>query len=229
MADKKILIVVTNQSHYPNGRRRTGVWLSELTHFYDEFDRLGYEIDIVSPKGGEVPIDPQSLLPVMLDKSTRARRDDKEFMKLLENTPRAAEVNPGDYAAIYFVGGHGAMWDFPDNPDLQQAAAKIYEEGGAVAAVCHGACGLVNLELSDGKNLVDGKQVTGFSNLEERLALRSKVVPFLVEDGLKQSGASYSRAALPMRGHVVTDGRLVTGQNPASVREVARELSKVIA
>ncbi len=229
MDKKKILIVVTNQSHYPGGRRRTGVWLSELTHFYDEFEKLGYAIDIVSPQGGEVPIDPQSLLPIMADKSTRARRNDERFMQLLADTRPASDVNPDDYAAVYLVGGHGAMWDFPDNPDLQRVATQIYEQGGAVASVCHGACGLVGLELSDGNKLVSGKQVTGFSNIEERLALRSKVVPFLVEDGLKESGASYSRATLPMRGHVVADGRLVTGQNPASAREVARALSKVLA
>lgn len=228
MADKKILIAVTNQGKYGDTRWRTGLWLSELTQFYDEMELMGYKMDIVSPNGGAVPLDPQSLLPIMKDGSARVRHRDAHFMEKLNNSLKPSDVNAGDYAAFYFTGGHGTMWDFPGNKELQQLAAAIYESGGAVSSVCHGACGLVDLELSDGSKLVEGKRVTGFSNLEEHLALRSRSVPFLVEDGLKRNGAKYSRASIPMQGHVVVDGRLVTGQNPASVRGVAREVAKII-
>lgn len=230
MPEQKILIVVTNNPGPGGGLKRTGLWLSELTHFYDEMERRGFAMDFVSPQGGAVPLDPQSLLPLplMADKSTRARRGDTQFMDRLQSTLKPSEVEAGDYAAIYFTGGHGTMWDFPENAELQRLAASIYEQGGAVSAVCHGVCGLVNVELSDGKKLVDGKRVTGFSNLEEVLALKSGIVPFKVEDGLKASGADYSRATLPLQGHVVADGRLVTGQNPGSARAVARELAGVL-
>jgi putative intracellular protease/amidase len=146
---------------------------------------------------------------------------DKAFMNRLGATLKPGEVDPDDYAAIYFVGGHGVLWDFPDNAELQALSRKIYENGGIVSSVCHGAVGLLNIKLSDGTPLIEGKQVTGFSDEEERLAELDKYVPFLTEDELRKRGGVYRKADQPWAAYAIADGRLITGQNPASGGAVA--------
>lgn len=142
-------------------------------------------------------------------------------MNRFGTTLKPNEVNPDEYVAIYFTGGHGVIWDFPENEALQSLSRKIYENGGYVSSVCHGAVGLLNMTLSDGTILVKGKKVTGFSNEEEKLAELEKVVPFLTETELVKRGAIYQKADKPGASFALEDARLITGQNPASGGAVA--------
>lgn len=216
---KKILVVLTSVEKYPNLNRATGLWLGEAVHFVKKVEEAGYEIDYVSPKGGYTPIDPHSLaMAAPLDWEWYQK---KEFMNRLGATLKPSEVNPDDYVAIYYAGGHGVIWDFPDNEALQSISQKIYEKGGFVSSVCHGAAGLLNIKLSNGSLLVKDKEVTGFSNEEEKLAELDQLVPFLTETELVARGAIYKKADEPWAAFAVEDQRLITGQNPASGGAVA--------
>lgn len=222
---RKILVVLTSVEKYPDMDRATGLWLGEAVHFVKKVETAGYEVDYVSPKGGYTPIDPHSLS--MAEPVDWEWYQDKDFMNRLGKTLKASEVNPDDYVAIYYAGGHGVVWDFPDNAELQSISRKIYENGGVVSSVCHGAAGLLNIKLSNGSLLVKGKQLTGFSNEEEKLVELDKFVPFLTETELVARGAIYKKAEEPWVSFAVEDQRLITGQNPASGGAVADLLIKV--
>ena len=223
---KKILVVLTSVEKYPNLNRATGLWLGEAVHFVKKVEAAGYKVDYVSPRGGYTPIDPHSL--AMADDTDWTWYQTKEFMNRLGSTLKPSEVNSDDYVAIYFTGGHGVIWDFPENETLQTISRKIYENGGYVSSVCHGAIGLLNIKLSDGTLLVKGKKVTGFSNAEEKLAELDKYVPFLTETELVIRGAIYQKATEPWAAFAVEDGRLISGQNPASGGAVAELLLKAL-
>ena len=216
---KKILVVLTSCEKYPSLNRATGLWLGEAVHFVKKVEAAGYAVDYVSPKGGYTPIDPHSL--AMAEPVDWEWYQNKPFMNRLGATLSPEQVKAADYCCIYYAGGHGVVWDFPDNPDLQKLARDIYEGGGIVSSVCHGAVGLLNIKLSDGSLLVKGKKVTGFSNQEEKLAELDKHVPYLTENELKARGASYERATEPWEAFAVEDQRVITGQNPASGGGVA--------
>lgn len=216
---QKILVVLTSVEKYPNMNRATGLWLGEAVHFVKKVEEAGYEIDYVSPEGGYTPIDPHSL--AMADPIDWEWYQKKEFMNRLGATLKPSEVNPEDYIAIYYAGGHGVIWDFPDNEALQAISQKIYENGGFVASVCHGAVGLLNIKLSNGSLLVKDKEVTGFSNEEEKLAELDQFVPFLTETELIARGAIYKKADQPWATFAIADQRVITGQNPASGGAVA--------
>lgn len=225
--DKKILVVLSGTEKYPNLNRATGIWLGEAVHFVKKVEKAGFEVDYVSPEGGYTPIDPHSL--AMAEPVDWEWYHNKAFMNRLGTTLKPSDINPSDYAAIYFVGGHGVLWDFPDNEQLQALSRKIYENGGIVSSVCHGAVGLLNIKLSDGTLLIKGKQVTGFSDEEERLAELDKFVPFLTEDELAKRGAVYKKADKPWAAYAIADGRVITGQNPASGGAVADLVIKQLA
>ncbi|KJK34664.1 thiamine biosynthesis protein ThiJ [Lentzea aerocolonigenes] len=228
MATGKILTIVTNAGEYEAVGYRTGLWLGELTHFYDHVTGEGFGVDIASPQGGHVPIDPESLSRTVLDDlGTGERYRDREFMNLLENTRKVAEIDVEEYDAIYFTGGHGVMFDFRSD-ELGAVTAKFYDSGRIVASVCHGAAGLLNVPLRNGDPLVKGKNVTGFSWREEELAQRADAVPFSLQDELTALGANYSVADKPFESYVVEDGRLITGQNPGSARAVAEAVVKAL-
>lgn len=228
MATGKILIIVTNAGEYEAVGYRTGLWLGELTHFYDYVTEQGFGVDIASPRGGHVPIDPESLSrTVLADLGTGERYRDREFMDLLENTKKVGDVDVEEYDAIYFTGGHGVMFDFRSD-DLGALTAKFYDSGRIVSSVCHGAAGLLNVALQNGDPVVKGKDVTGFSWREEELAQRADAVPFNLQDELVALGAHYSVADKPFESYVVEDGRLITGQNPGSARAVAEALVKAL-
>ncbi|MCH7293998.1 type 1 glutamine amidotransferase domain-containing protein [Acinetobacter higginsii] len=218
---KRILHVVTNVSKYESIDRPTGLWLGELTHAYDEFEKQHYLQDIVSPNGGHSPIEPKSLARFVADASVLKRKNDPAFMQLLETTKKPSEINWQDYDAIYYTGGHGVMWDFLDNAELQNISKNIYEHGGIVASVCHGYCGLLNVQLSNGQYLIQGKKLTGFTWCEEVLAGVAKKVPYNAEELAKQRGALYQRKFIPFLPNVVCDANLITGQNPFSARVTA--------
>lgn len=220
--NKKILVVLTSVEKYPNLNRATGLWLGEAVHFVKKVEAAGYAVDYVSPKGGYTPIDPHSL--AMAEPIDWEWYQKKEFMNRLGATLAPSEVKPDDYAAIYYAGGHGVIWDFPENEALQRISRTIYERGGIVSSVCHGAVGLLNITLSNGSLLVKGKAVTGFSNEEERLAELDRFVPFLTETDLVSRGAMYTKADQAWAPFAVEDDRLITGQNPASGGAVADRL-----
>ena len=223
---KKILVVLTATEKYPSLNRATGIWLGEAVHFVERVEKAGFAVDYVTPNGGYTPIDPHSLtLAEPIDWEWYGNR---AFMNRLGTTLKPSEVNPADYAAIYFVGGHGVLWDFPDNQEFQALTRAIYEAGGYVSSVCHGVVGLLNVTLSDGSLLIQGKQVTGFTNEEERQAQLEEYVPYLPEDELRQRGAIFVQADAPWASFAVEDHRLITGQNPASGGAVADLLIQAI-
>lgn len=224
---KRILVVLTSTPKYPNLNRATGLWLGEAVHFVKKVESAGYAVDYVSPQGGYTPIDPHSL--AIAESVDWEWYQDKQFMTRLGATLKPSQINPDDYVAIYFAGGHGVIWDFPDNAELQVLSRKIYENGGYVSSVCHGAVGLLNIKLSTGALLVTGKTVTGFSNEEEKLAGLDQHVPYLTETELRARGAAYRKAAEPWAAFAVADQRVITGQNPASGGEVANLLLQSLA
>ena len=226
--NKRILHVVSNVAHYDDPAHATGLWLSELTHAWDRFAARGFEQHIVSPKGGVSPLEPRALKWPLLDASAKAWLDDPARMALLAATARPDDIDPADYDAIYFTGGHAVMWDFPDSEGLQAITRAIWEGGGIVSSVCHGYCGLLNVRLSDGSRLVAGKQLTGFSWSEEVLAGVAAHMPYNAEAEMKRRGADYRKAMLPFVSHVVIDGRLVTGQNPWSAKATADQVTALL-
>ncbi len=227
--NRRILTVVTNVDRYDaDPSHPTGLWLSELTHAYDIFEARGFEQTIVSPAGGRSPLEPRSLKFPNYDRSAKAWHDDPARMALLENTASPEQLDSADYDAIYFTGGHAVMFDFPGSEGLQRITREIFESGGVVGAVCHGYCGLLDTRLSDGSYLVAGRNLTGFSWREEVLAGVDKLVPYDVEERMKARGARYSKALLPFVSNSVVDGRLVTGQNPASAKETATRVAALL-
>lgn len=219
----KVLIVVTNSSRLGKKEKKTGLWLRELTDFYHEVKKR-YAIDIISTAADRVPIDPRSLVGAVTHKQTRNYYMDDDFMVQLKKPLTPGQVNASEYAAIYFTGGHGTMMDFPDNEELQALTREIYEQGGCVAAVCHGPSGLQNVRLSTGRLLISGHVVTGFSDREEKMMGMYKHIPFSLEQVLKERGGLFKKASVPMAACTVQSGRLITGQNPASARGVALKL-----
>ncbi len=219
---KRILHVVTNVDRYESTGKDTGLWLSELTHAWDVFEAQGYSQTLVSPKGGKVPLEPRSLRWPVFDASAKRWFNDPEKMALLENTANPEAVNPDEFDAIYYTGGHAVMYDFPSNSGLQKLATSIWEKGGVVSSVCHGYCGLLNIPDHSGQLIIKGRAVTGFSWTEEILAGVAKAVPYNVEQFVKDRGGKYEKTWLPFKPNVVTDGRLVTGQNPGSATATAK-------
>ncbi|BBH46328.1 type 1 glutamine amidotransferase domain-containing protein [Pseudomonas sp. KU43P] len=219
---KKILVVLTNTAKYPNLKRATGLWLGEAVHFVKVMEEAGYGVDYVSPEGGYVPIDPHSLQ--MAPELDWQRYNDKLFMNRLGASLPPGKVKADDYCAIYYTGGHGVMYDFPDSQPLQELARRIYENNGIVAAVCHGVVGLLNIKLSDNSLLLKDRKVTGFSNTEEKLAELDTVVPFLTENELGARGGVYSKHDDPWAPFVVADERVITGQNPNSTELLAEHV-----
>jgi len=216
----KILFVVTSHDKKGDTGENTGYYLGEVSHPWEVLHKAGYEIDFVSPKGGTPPVDGFDLK----DSVNKEFWESKDKSKI-DNSLKPSQVNPNDYSTIFYAGGHGAMWDFADNTELSTIASKIYENGGIVAAVCHGPAGLVNIKLNDGKYLVDGKKINAFTNEEETEVKLTNVVPFLLEDKLKERGAKFEKSGL-WQNHVVRDQRVITGQNPQSAKSVGEAILK---
>jgi putative intracellular protease/amidase len=219
----KILIGLTSHADL-GGLRSTGYYLSEAAHPWQVFTEAGHQVEFASVAGGEPPVDGVDLT----DPVQKAFTDDPAVQERVRATPRFADLDPADYDAVLFAGGHGAMWDFPGDEGLIRFGRGVWEQGGVVAAVCHGPAALIGLTLSDGTPLVAGKRVAGFTDSEEAAAGLTEVVPFLLQRELTGLGAEHSGAP-DWQPHVVTDGRLVTGQNPASATGVADQVLKVLS
>ena len=212
---KHVLLALTSHDRLGRTGRTTGFYVPEAAHPCVTFARFGYEIDFVSPKGGLPPMEGDD----RSDPVVAAFLDDPVLSDKLARTPVAVSLDAKDYDALLFVGGHGAMWDFPHDTDLLRLAAGVYENGGVIGAVCHGPAALVNLHLSDGKLLAQGRTVAGFSDEEEAKVGLADTVPFLLESKLREVGAEYTSGP-PFTPHTAVDGRLVTGQNPQSAARV---------
>ena len=216
---KKILFVVTSHDKKGATGEPTGYYLGEVSHPWEVLHNAGYEIDFVSPKGGTPPVDGFDLA----DPVNKEFCENKEYKGKIDNSLKPEDVKPEAYSAIFYAGGHGAMWDFADNQKLAKLASKIYENGGVVAAVCHGPAGLVNIKLDNGKYLVDGKKINAFTNEEETEVKLDKIVPFMLEDKLKERGAIFEKSGM-WQQHVTVDNRVVTGQNPQSAKAVGEAI-----
>ncbi len=222
---KKVLLVVTSHSDLGTTGKKTGYYLPEVSHPYYRLRDAGYEVDIGSPQGGTPPLDENS--------RNLEDPDNKRFLATAEDwskmtqSLKLSEIDSSQYRGIVFAGGHGTMWDFADSADIQRLAAEIYEANGVVAAVCHGPAALVNVRLSNGRYLVAGKTVSVFTDEEERAAELTEIVPFLLEKTMRERGANIQKAALWQQS-VAVDGRLVTGQNPASASELGKQVVRVL-
>jgi putative intracellular protease/amidase len=219
----RILIVLTSHDRLGETGRPTGFYLPEAAHPWHEFIAAGYTIDLVSPAGGKPPMDGVDTS----DPLQRAFLDDPAMTDQLGHTLRPDEVDAADYDAVFFAGGHGTMWDFRGNAALAAIGRDVYEAGGVVAAVCHGPAGIVDITLSNGRPLVDGRRVAAFTNDEERAVGLTNIVPYLLQDALEERGATHDGGA-NFAAHVIVDGRLVTGQNPASAAGTAKAAVEVL-
>ena len=223
--EKAVIIVVTSNDRLGDTGKKTGYYLSEVTHVVWPLTAAGYRVDFASPRGGAAPMDESSL---KLDDPDNARFvDDPVLMQRMRETLLLASVDPSRYVGVHFAGGHGVMWDLPSNPEVARVAAGIYEAGGVVAAVCHGPAALVDVKLSSGAWLVAGHDVAGFTNAEEEAVGLTKVVPFLIETRMTERGARFQPAPNWQSQAVVSD-RLVTGQNPASAHAVGARLVETL-
>jgi putative intracellular protease/amidase len=223
----KILMVLTSHDTLGNTGRKTGFWLEEFAAPYYTFLDAGATITVASPKGGQPPLDPVSDTPEGQTDLTRRFKQDPAAQAVLAKTLRLSEVKAEDYDTVFYPGGHGPMWDLAEDPNSIALIEAFWNAGKPVAAVCH-APGVFRHVMIEGQPIVKGKRVTGFTNGEEEEVHLTKVVPFLVEDELKRLGGIYEKKAnwVPF---VITDGRLVTGQNPASSRGGAEALLKLLA
>ena len=224
--NKKILIVLTSHEDLGNTGKKTGFWTEELAAPYYALADQGAEITLASPKGGQPPIDPKSEDPTAQTDATRRMAEDKDLLAQLSNTKKLSEINPADYDAVFYPGGHGPLWDLAEDATSQQLIVDFYKADKPVAFVCH-APGVLRHVKIDGEYLVNGKNVTGFTNSEEEAVQLTDIVPFLVEDMLKENGGNYSKIE-DWSPYEVVDGKLITGQNPASSEKVAEELLKML-
>lgn len=225
---KKVLMVLTSHDQLGNTGKKTGFWLEEFAAPYYVFKDAGVNITLASPLGGQPPLDPKSDAAESQTEATHRFRTDALAQKALASTIKLSDVAASDFDAVFYPGGHGPLWDLAENSTSIDLIESMFAAGKPVAAVCHAPGVLRHTKAPDGAPLVNGKHVTGFTNTEEDAVGLSQVVPFLVEDMLKSNGGHYSKLD-NWQSHVITDGRLITGQNPASSDAAARELIKLLA
>jgi len=221
---KPVLIVLTSHAQMGDTGKPTGFFLGELTHPLEVFEKAGLPVELASIQGGEPPVDGLDLN----DEINSRYWNDPAFRAKLSATKKLSDLDPADYSAVFFAGGHGTMWDFPDDAAVQKFAREVYEAKAPVGAVCHGPAALANVKLSDGSYLVDGKEVSAFTNAEEEKVGLTEVVPFLLATKLEERGAKHL-AAPDFEKQVVASGQLVTGQNPASAAGVAEKMVEMLS
>jgi len=221
-------MVLTSHDRLGNTGRKTGFWLEEFAAPYYILKDAGMDITLASPKGGQPPLDPKSDDPASETDAMRRFKEDKKTQAALANTIPLSEISPDEFDAVFYPGGHGPLWDLSEDRHSTSLIETLYAAGKPVAAVCHGPAAFRAARAPDGSPIVRDKSVTGFSNSEEAAAGLTDVVPFLVEDMLKQNGGDYSKAA-DWQPHAVTAGNLITGQNPASSESTAKALLAQLA
>ena len=218
-----VLMVLTSHSELGNTGKKTGFWIEEFAAPYYTLADAGAQITLASPKGGQPPIDPKSEAPESQTNATRRFNEDKELQKILGQTKKLSEVSAKDFDAVFFPGGHGPLWDLTSDKNSIELIQELWKAKKPVAAVCHAPSVLLNVKNENDEPLVKNKKVTGFTNTEEEAVQLTDIVPFLLEDELKSKGGIYSKKE-DWASYVVTDGLLITGQNPASSEEAARKL-----
>jgi putative intracellular protease/amidase len=223
-----ILIVLTTHDTLGASGKKTGFWLEELAAPYYAFNDAGADVTLASPLGGQPPIDPRSDTENFQTDDTRRFRADVAAMASLASTVKLSSISADDYDAVFYCGGHGAMYDVAEDAASIALAETMFAANKPVSAVCHGSAIFRHTKGPDGAPLVRGKKVAGFANSEEAAVGLTEMVPYLVEDMLKQNGGIYSQAD-NFRSHAIADGNLVTGQNPASSKRVAAEVMNLLS
>jgi putative intracellular protease/amidase len=223
-----VLMVLTSHDKLGDTGHKTGFWLEEFAAPYYVLKDAGAQVTLVSPAGGQPPLDPKSDAPESQTAATARFKADPAAQAALASTGKLAAAKAGDYDAVFYPGGHGPLWDLAEDKASIALIEAMSSAGKPVAAVCHAPGVLRHVKGADGKPLVRGKRVTGFTNTEEEAVGLTKVVPFLVEDMLREHGGQYEKGA-DWASYVVTDGKLITGQNPASSEEAAKALLKQLA
>lgn len=222
-----ILLVLTSHNTLGNTGHKTGFWLEEFATPYYVFKDANADITLASPNGGQPPLDPKSDEPDFQTEATERFKKDADAQAALANTSKLSDVSPDDYDAVFYPGGHGPLWDLAEDRSSIALIESMYAAGKTVAAVCHAPAVFRHTKTPEGSPLIEGKSVTGFSNTEEDAVQLSEVVPFLLEDELKAKGANYSKAD-DWHPYAITDGNLITGQNPASSDSVAKAVLESI-
>jgi putative intracellular protease/amidase len=222
----KILMVVTSHDKLGDTGAKTGLWLEEFAAPYYVFTDAGVTVTVASPKGGQPPVDPKSDDPANQTPAQTRFKADELAKKVFANTVRLDSVKSDDFDAVFYPGGHGPLWDLAEDPVSIKLIESFYNSGKPVAAVCHAPAALHKVQFQ-GQPIVKGKRVTGFTNTEEEAVQLTKVVPFLVEDELKRLGGLYEKAG-DWQSFAIIDGKLITGQNPASSEETAKALLSVL-
>ena len=222
----KIVMVLTSHDQLGNTGRKTGFWLEEFAAPYFVFRDAGVELTLASPKGGQSPVDPKSDLPENQTPAMARFKKDERAQKELSQTVKLDTIKAEDYDTVFYVGGHGPMWDLAESPVSIALLESFYNSGKPIALVCHSP-GVLHRVTYEGEPIVKGKRVTGFANSEEEEVHLTHVVPFLVEDELKRLGGIYEKAP-NWQSFAIVDGRLLTGQNPASSTAAAQTLLKLV-
>jgi len=222
-----VLIVLTSHDQLGDTGHKTGFWLEEFAAPYYELKDAGARVTLVSPAGGQPPLDPKSDAPESQTAATKRFKSDPEAQAALANTGRLADAKASDFDAVFYPGGHGPLWDLAEDKASIALIEAMSSAGKPIAAVCHAPGVFRHVSGTDGKPLVSGKRVTGFTNTEEEAVGLTKVVPFLVENMLKERGGRYEKGA-DWAPFVISDGRLITGQNPASSEAAAKALLKML-
>jgi putative intracellular protease/amidase len=225
--EKKILMVLTSHDQLGNTGKKTGFWIEEFAAPYYTFTDKGVKVTLASPKGGQPPIDPKSDEPQAQTPATIRFKKDLQLQEILSHTHKLSEVKADDYDAVFYPGGHGPLWDLAIDKNSIKLIEDFYNSQKPVAMVCHAPASLKNVKALNGEPLVKGRKVTGFTNEEEEAVQLTKVVPFLVEDMLKEHGAHYEKKGA-FKPFVIEDGLLITGQNPASSEPAAEKLMAVL-
>jgi putative intracellular protease/amidase len=224
----RILMVVSSRDRLGDTDQPTGAWLEELAASYYVFAEAGHTVTLASPRGGAAPIDPLSLQNPWVTAAGERFQADGTAQKAVVSTQALSKLEASSFEAVYLVGGVATAWDFPANPTLTHLVEQLYRAGRPVAGVCHGVLGLADARDANGAPIVQGCKVTGISNAEEALTGFDKVVPLLPENRLKEQGGRYSCAG-PLECHVVADGNLLTGQNPASAGPLASAVLRLLS
>jgi len=219
----KILFVLTSHDQLGDTGKKTGFWIEEFAGPYYTLLDKGAEITLATPKGGKAPIDPSSDTEDASTEDTKRFKSDENAQHLINNTHKLAEMNPSDFNAVFYPGGHGPLWDLANDAESITLIETFYAQNKPVSFVCHAPAALKSVKTQNGEYLVKGKNVTGFTNSEEEAVNLVDVVPFLVEDMLQENGGFYSKKE-DWAEHAIQDGLLITGQNPASSKLVAEKL-----
>jgi putative intracellular protease/amidase len=224
---KKVLVILPSHDQLGNTGQKTGFWLEEFTDPYYKFIDSGYEVTIASPRGGKPPVDPKSTQKENQSESTKRFERDKSAQAKLENTLVLSQVSASDYDTLFLPGGHGPMWDLSSDGNMKKIVEDFYSDKKIVSAVCHGPAGLLQATDRNGNSILKGKKITGFTNNEEFAVGLTKAVPFSLENRMKELGGKFEKGQ-DFKPFIVSDGQLITGQNPKSALPAAEKVVEIL-